>query len=221
MKKIKSKRTFFFSPLLAEASICVEAALSFSFFLFFIINIYSIIFLFISYTNELENLQQYAKKEASYAYMWKEKRDEEDLLFYEKEIPVRSFSSLLGYQGGRVLVRCAIKPWTGYGNIDFDRRREEEMVYVTDYGEVFHRDRACTYLSLSIQMIHYEKIKSKGYLPCEICFDTKESGFMTLVYITNYGERYHKTIGCKSLKRTVKIVPLSEVDGRPSCSKCG
>lgn len=221
--KTDSKRTFSFSPLFMEASMCVEAALSFSFFLFFFINLFSIIFLFINYTKDLEKLQQRAKREASYAYPLTEQIMEEDIFRYRKELAAEPFSPLIGYGKGKVLINCVVKPWTGYKKTGQRLEKEEEMVYVTEHGEVYHKDRACTHLSLSIQMIAYEGIKTGGkkYHPCELCFNNYKINFTAIVYITNYGERYHRTTGCRSLKRTIKTIPLSEVRGKPVCLKCG
>lgn len=216
------KRTLFFSSPLTEASMCVEAALSFSFFFFFMINIYSILFLFINYTKELEDLQQRAKREAAYTFYREENPEEEELIRYEKKMKFSSFVGIIGGFGGIVPVQCVIKPWTGYGRLEDQGRDEEEIVYITEYGEVYHRDRACTHLSLSVQMISYEKMRKKGknFQPCELCLDKKQNGFITFVYITDYGERYHRSAGCRSLKRTIQSLPFSKVEGKAACLKC-
>ena len=54
------------------------------------------------------------------------------------------------------------------------------------------------------------------YSPCEKC-GGDGSG---IVYITNEGDRYHNTIECSGLKRSVRCVPLSEAGGRAPCSRC-
>ena len=58
----------------------------------------------------------------------------------------------------------------------------------------------------------------KHYTSCEYCGDL---GFVTVVYITNYGDRYHTTIKCRGLRRYVRSVSLSQVKGIKPCSKCG
>ena len=58
----------------------------------------------------------------------------------------------------------------------------------------------------------------KSYQACELC---GKNNFVSAVYITSYGTKFHTTINCSGLKRTVKSVPLSEVEGKGACSKCG
>ena len=42
-----------------------------------------------------------------------------------------------------------------------------------------------------------------------------------LLYITNQGDCYHKDLGCSGIKRTVRMIRLSEVGTRRPCSRCG
>ncbi len=113
-----------------------------------------------------------------------------------------------------------VKTWSGYerGGLAEDN----ETVYITETGVVYHKDYHCTYLDLSIRMVPASQIetlrnKSGGkYHACERC---KNGGGG--VYITNYGDRYHSSLSCSGLKRTVYAVPLSEAVGKGACSKCG
>lgn len=102
---------------------------------------------------------------------------------------------------------------------------DEETVYVTETGVVYHRDYHCNYLELSIRMVTADSIdglrnKEQGkYYPCEHC---AEKGTQKGVYITDYGNRYHNSLNCSGLKRTIYAVPLSEASvGRGACTKCG
>ena len=101
-------------------------------------------------------------------------------------------------------------------------KEEDETVYVTETGLVYHKDYHCTYLDLSIRMVQGKEIsglrnESGGrYYACEHC-GGKGGGS---AYITDYGDRYHSSLSCSSLKRTVYAVPLSEVIGKGACSKC-
>ena len=97
------------------------------------------------------------------------------------------------------------------------------MVYVTATGTVYHRDRNCTHIKLSIQEVgkdSVEKLRNRGgakYYPCS-CYKSHPS---SSVYITRDGTRYHSSVSCSSLKRTVKKVTLSDAGQLKPCSKCG
>ena len=120
---------------------------------------------------------------------------------------------------------CRVKGWTGYENAGV-LAEDEETVYITETGMVYHRDYHCHYLELSARMIPEEMVgdlrnKSQGkYYPCERCVH-KGTDTGSGVYITDYGDRYHSSLNCGGLKRTVYAIPLSEAVGKGACSKCG
>ena len=105
-----------------------------------------------------------------------------------------------------------------------NREEEDYIVYMTQYGSVYHKDRGCSHLSLSIQPAFIGELgeivnmDQKYYTPCEYCGD---QGFVTMVFITNYGDRYHTTIKCRGLRRYIRSVPFSQIEGVPPCQKCG
>lgn len=114
-----------------------------------------------------------------------------------------------------------VKGWTGYEKTGFGAE-DDETVYVTQTGLVYHRDYHCTYLDLSIRMADSGQIddlrNADGgkYYPCEHC-----GGGSGAVYITDSGDRYHSSLSCSGLKRTVYAVPISEAVGKGACSRCG
>ena len=115
-----------------------------------------------------------------------------------------------------------IKTWTGYEKEFFGNGREE-TVYITETGLVYHKDYHCTYLDLSIQMVLRSSIDNLRncdggkYYPCRKC----GGGDSSQVYITDSGNKYHGSLTCSGLKRTVYAVPLSEVVGKGVCVRCG
>lgn len=133
--------------------------------------------------------------------------------------------SFLGYSfGGNAAVRkAAVRAWVGYTGESFDNRAREEIVFFTPEGSVYHRSRDCSYLRLSVRIVSYgsvgdERNHSGGkYAPCESCIPNGRTG---VVYITDYGNRYHSTQSCPGLKRTVMAAPLSQAGGRRCCSRC-
>ncbi|GFI36444.1 pilus assembly protein [Lachnospiraceae bacterium 50-23] len=115
-----------------------------------------------------------------------------------------------------------VKAWTGYekeGPGDSD----SQTVYITDTGIVYHKDYHCTYLDLSVRAVQAGdaaslRNQSGGkYHACERCGGSGGKG----LYITDYGDRYHSSLSCSGLKRTIYAVPLSEAAGKGACSKCG
>ncbi len=118
--------------------------------------------------------------------------------------------------------------WTGYegagGQKPEEAGEEEETVFITEYGTVYHRDRDCVYLNPSVRQIPASSLGSQRsrdgsiYYACESC----RPGRRGAVYVTPDGNRYHSDPGCPGLKRTIREVPLSKAAGRlPPCSKCG
>lgn len=221
-----SKGTFSLAPSEYPASMCVEASLSFSFFLLFFINILSIIFLFMTYTKDLAILQQQGKKAAAYAYIAEGAVGRnEDLIRLQKNEVVESPFGILKLPACRLHIQCVVKPWTGYdvtgGNY---RDKEDTLVYMTEYGTVYHKNRACTHLALSIQAVAFATVENlsnesgEGYVSCESC---GKNGLFTVVFITNYGNKYHTTTKCRGLKRSIKTVLLSQLKGVSPCQKCG
>ncbi len=132
---------------------------------------------------------------------------------------------LPGINGFRVIDRARIRAFTGYDNTRrSDRSGEsEEMVFITEKGTVYHRDRNCRHLNININTVNRASVKgmrnSSGgkYYPCEYC----GKGAGDNLYITEDGDRYHTKISCPGLKRTIKTVPISEVGGRAPCARCG
>jgi len=114
-----------------------------------------------------------------------------------------------------------LKGWTGYQG-GYTDNVQEETVYMTETGMVYHTNYHCTHLSLSISTaskagIKDERNESGGkYYPCERCI-TKGSN---LLYITATGSRYHGNIDCSGLKRNIYSVPLAEVVGKGACKRC-
>lgn len=138
---------------------------------------------------------------------------------YHFKIPVLIFDIPVGTKEETVRV----KGWTGYEKGGFGES-DEKIVYVTEHGVVYHDDPECTYLDLSIQAVgnaEIEKIRNESggkYYPCEFCM--RKGSAANVVFITDFGNRYHKSLTCSGLKRTVYAVELKDVYGRGGCSKC-
>lgn len=117
-----------------------------------------------------------------------------------------------------------IKAWTGYeaGGLG---EGDDQIVYVTDTGMVYHRNPHCTHLELSIRAASFSDIEhlrnenGGKYHACEKCVRGSAAGGN--VYITDQGDRYHNSLACSGLKRTIYTARISDVPGKRACSKCG
>ncbi len=116
-----------------------------------------------------------------------------------------------------------VRGWTGFGGREDSGNSEKaDLVYVTDYGTVYHRDLGCRYLKLSIHQKELSRVDSLRnhsggkYYPCEKCW--KEGA--DRVFLTDDGTRYHQSLNCSALIRGIHTVPLSETV-LPPCSVCG
>ena len=102
-----------------------------------------------------------------------------------------------------------------------------EYVYITKSGKVYHCNQKCTYLKPSAREISgnivTEKRNSSGgkYKACEKCCKNIDARELAKVYITTYGDRYHRYDDCPKIKRDIRRVKKSETGGLPACSKCG
>lgn len=127
------------------------------------------------------------------------------------------------------VVRARVRAWTGReGEIgetsqgEEEAEDEEEMVYVTETGHVYHKDENCTHIKLKIQTVsrsdltHLRNTSGGKYHACDKC-----DGEGDTLYVSPYGNKYHSSLSCSGLKRTVKTVPVSEVENWKPCSKCG
>lgn len=149
---------------------------------------------------------------------------ENDLIDIVALYEVSGLLSYKGLKGVPMFSRFYGHVWNGYDvELQGEEKEEETYVFITPTGTVYHRNRNCTYLNPSVEIVYYEDVKKRRnesgalYYACEQCGNKKN----TVVYITDYGNRYHTSLDCSGLKRTVYAIPLSEVGGRSPCSKCG
>lgn len=125
--------------------------------------------------------------------------------------------------GIKLTVPCIQNVCTrAFQGISLEEKDKGKVVYITTGQTVYHTNRNCSYLNLSIQKIseeYFEKNSSirKKYTACSACKEKQRYGY---VYITEDGTKYHNNLSCKNLKRTIERVLLEEVSGRRVCSRC-
>lgn len=133
--------------------------------------------------------------------------------------------NLAGFHSFRMANRYYGHFWNGYEIPDAAGQENAlDTVYVTENAEVYHADRGCSHLNISVSQVAFRNVDScrningGTYTPCEKCFGKTGGG---IVYITEEGNRYHSSRSCSGLKRTVYSVLLVEAQKYDVCKRCG
>ncbi len=138
---------------------------------------------------------------------------------YKMKLPI----ALLGNIQYHIVQQVKCRKWIGYV-VGQDMHNEDTWLYYTEHGTVYHASRTCTYLDLSIRALNDKQVgssrnKSGGkYYKCEKCESSALNGPM--VYITDYGNRYHCSLTCSGLKRSIYMIRKSKATEKRMCSKC-
>lgn len=139
------------------------------------------------------------------------------VFFAKIQIPVQQTFRFYPYIGKTDADKFASEEASG-------EKEEKDIVYVTEYGTVYHESRACGYLNVTVRAVSAAQIENernssgRKYTLCERCSKSTATG---MVYISNGGEKYHLAASCSGLKRTVLEKERAEVADMPACHKCG
>lgn len=132
-------------------------------------------------------------------------------------------ANIFGISKYSMVTRARLHPWIGYDKSHAsDDDGEERIVYVTETGTVYHLSKSCTHLDLSIfsaqsnDLTSLRNVNGAKYKKCEVCGGSSE-----ILYLTTQGDRYHSSITCSGLKRTIIAIPISQVGNKGCCSRCG
>ena len=101
---------------------------------------------------------------------------------------------------------------------------DDQIVYVTDtrscLSPKIHIVRIWTCRSMRRRhrnLIAFAMKVAESIMPVRKCVHGSSMGGS--VYITDQGDRYHNSLTCSGLKRTVYTARISEVPGKRACSK--
>lgn len=154
----------------------------------------------------------------------KEKDCIDIIVSYRAAPPIK----LLPIQSMKLLQRVRVRGWTGRKvaatySLE-EEETEEEIVYITETGRVYHKSESCSHIRLSIRAVNgipdsYRNANGGKYYACKECCDGETLPNGTY-YITEDGSSYHVVRSCSALKRTVRPIPLSEVGSRTPCKRC-
>lgn len=127
------------------------------------------------------------------------------------------------FKGISFPVKCTIQKriFSGYMEHEGESGEKDPVVYVTEYGTVYHRTMTCSHICIKVSdRTSIENITDhSSHKPCKKCITSGE--IYTAIYMTVKGDSYHSTLSCSGLKRTIRAVRLSEVGGMRECSRCG
>lgn len=149
-------------------------------------------------------------------------KDELDVIVTYAASP---WSNYAAFSTFRMANRYCAHIWNGY-EIPKDPKKaleQTDVVYVTETGKVYHENPNCTHLQLSIREVTRFEAESavnqwgSSYTPCEKC---KPGKTIWNLYITEDGDRYHSSLDCPGLKRTVFSIPRSRAFKYRPCSRC-
>lgn len=138
---------------------------------------------------------------------------------------VSPWCSVAGFWPFRMANKYYGHLWNGYeipGSLS-NGEEDRDTVYITEEGEVYHEDRNCRHLNISVQEVQakevgqYRNESGAKYELCEIC---GRQGAGQKAYITAEGLCYHCKKDCPALKRTVYSVLRISAEGYPACRHC-
>lgn len=138
---------------------------------------------------------------------------------YRVKLPM----TFLGISPMKMKEEFLLKSWTGYETFGEQSAADGEIVYITDWASVYHEAYDCTHLQLTVQAVprkelgSYRNESGGKYHACEKCGKYPSMGNC---YITDQGDKYHNSVSCSGLKRTIYAVTKEEVKGKRGCSKC-
>lgn len=206
---------------LRKGVLTVELALILPLFLLGTMTLISFMGLLEDQTEKLSHLCERAMEAGKYAYLSGERLpviDMAEVCTYRLPVSIVPLPAFVRINKVRV------HSWTG-ADREEAAGETEEMVYIAVSGSVYHTDPACSYVDLSVNQVMGAGVGSlrnehgARYAPCGSCSKGQEPA--RIVYVTGQGDRYHNRVSCSRLKRTVRLVPISQAADRPMCSRCG
>ena len=110
--------------------------------------------------------------------------------------------------------------YSGYVIHGENKDQKDFIVYIARHGTVYHTRPDCTHICLTISdpgqiagIARYSSMK-----PCAKC--VPKGSAPSRIYITVSRDHYHASLSCSGLKRSIRAVPYSQVQGMRQCSRC-
>ena len=222
---LHSGRASLKGSLRLKAGMAVEAAMAIPLLMLAIMSIYVYFTVLSDYTGLVMEQRDKGKTICVYANLYQSFLGVGDIVNLTESRQVCPVSPTLLNFHYNVKAPFYAHAWTGYSLTgDSDGAGEEEYVYITPEGVVYHKDINCSHLKLTIESTTMSMVGSlrnddgAKYGKCEYCGNREYIGTL---YVTKSGDCYHTTLGCPGLKRTIETIPISKVGNRAPCSRCG
>ena len=125
----------------------------------------------------------------------------------------------------KLVNRCFFRAWIGESIVDISDKIEQQTVYITSSGKVYHLYKNCSHIKLSVSAVIFKdigdlrNINGGKYYKCDKCVH-KSIGSNETVYITDSGTAYHLDSKCSGIKRNISEADISDVKDRKLCSRC-
>lgn len=264
----------------AQAGMTLEAAVALPVFLYFFLNLLSVIELYRLQGTLLYALREVGQSLSVYAYAYDKLLDPEEDSGIEALIEDAAFSYLyvkgkveklagadyldnslltngkegiiyldssfmqegdiidlvLSYQISPLVQPVGFEPawfhsryygrgWTGYAvEGEEEAGGKTDYVYVAEHAEVYHTDRDCTHIRLTIKECYawelsgLRNVYGSRYTACEKCMGSERDKY----YVATAGDCYHGSPDCSGLKRSISKISREEAERYyRRCSRCG
>lgn len=118
---------------------------------------------------------------------------------------------------------CVVHNWCGYIYGYFDQD-DSEYVYITKDSNVYHLNRECSHIKLTIVTVDGDEVNNirnengAKYYRCSSCHSSEND---RVLYVTTDGTKFHNSVTCSGLKRTVMAIKIANIGDRRPCKRCG
>lgn len=171
------------------------------------------------YIDDQAQIERYVSGGISGIRITKTSLDEDNYIYMELRYSLTVNVPVFGAVCIPCRERICQRAYLGY-DPEKDDDSQEAYVYVAENGYVYHTSRSCYHISLSIHQVSEDRLKTTyaNLTECSIC---ARSGNTGSIYVTEDGDRYHRSLDCSGLKRTVYRCRKDECAGYVLCSECG
>ena len=222
-----------------KGSLTLEAALVLPLFLFFCMNMASLVHYFQVDSKTMSEQTEIAKNAAILCYATEHGKDASQAgslglpstknnIFHDENVDVfrlhtqKAWYSEMAYTSFVTMDRATCRKWTGYDPTKKQMAysdKKENMVYVVDHSESYHKSKNCWHIDIRVHAVTEQEIKLSGYKTCSACKDRTGWG---VYYKTDSSDIYHTSLNCTKIMRNIQTITLTEAQkrGLPPCKDC-